>query len=91
MVVNRFYIRCSTCQEKHTLRITVGTDKHQKHTFSCVNCGEDLSVRLDVFFEDRYNVTNIEGISFPKSKLSTIDNCELSDKEGTIVNLFQTF
>ncbi|MFG6100534.1 hypothetical protein SPB21_35175 [Leptothoe sp. ISB3NOV94-8A] len=91
MVVNRFLIHCATCQQNHTLRITVGTDKYQEHSFPCVNCGEDISVRLDVDFEIRKQVSTIPGLSIPSTKLSTLKNCDFSEKEGTIVNLSPNF
>jgi hypothetical protein len=89
MVVNRYTICCKTCEEQHTLRITLGADRYQEHTFACVNCGEDIKVGLDIDFDNRIEFENfpIPGVTFPNSSLSVLSNCELCEGEGTILNL----
>jgi len=74
-MVIRYYVKCSTCSTAHTLRISVGHNPIQSHTFPCVECKEQITVEMKVDFE------KIE------TSLECIDGCQEHDQEGTIVNL----
>ena len=78
-MIERHYIICKTCSEPHTLRIGVGHNKLQEHTFHCTNCSEAIKVVLEVDFE------NIQ------TELKFIENCERGNEEGRIVNLHPDF
>jgi hypothetical protein len=93
MVINRYTVCCQTCGEHHTLRITLGADRYQEHTFGCINCGEDIKVGLDIDFDNRVDLKNspIPGITIPSSSLSVFSNCESCEGEGTILNLDPNF
>lgn len=47
-MIVRDYISCQTCGHPHTLRVYVGRDSFQKHTFPCGNCGEAIEVGMEV-------------------------------------------
>ena len=74
-MVFRYYVKCETCDAAHTLRISVGHNNFQDHTFLCSHCKEEIKVRLDLDFEH------------VGAELKCVENCELSDQEGTIINL----
>lgn len=46
MIVAR-YIKCSTCDHPHKVRIQVGVNPHQEHTFNCSNCTVPIKLILD--------------------------------------------
>jgi hypothetical protein len=91
MVIQRLTVSCGTCKTNHTLRISLGTDRYQEHTFPCVNCGEDMSVRLDIDFDDWRRFDNLPAFKAPKTKFSTVSNCEVCQTEGTVINLDPNF
>ncbi|MBB5144676.1 hypothetical protein [Desulfovibrio intestinalis] len=69
-------VTCSTCNEIYILRISVGHSSYQEHSFACSNCGETITIGLDL---DQKNA----GWQF-----KIIENCILSDETlGTIINL----
>lgn len=73
MVIQRWTVSCGTCKTNHTLRISLGTDRYQEHTFPCVNCGEDMSVRLDIDFDDWRRFDNL-----PASRLQKLSFLQLA-------------
>jgi hypothetical protein len=74
-MVIRHYLDCLTCNAPHTLRVSIGHNTYQEHTFPCVNCHEAITVGLIVDFK------NI-GVSF-----KYVNNCKIGDNEGAVVNL----
>lgn len=74
-MVNRVSIKCATCGKIHTLRISVGHSPYQEHHFKCIQCREEIIVGLEV---DKRHV---------RTELKLVENCELSDSEGAVVNL----
>lgn len=74
-MIVRYLVACDICDAPHTLRIAVGHDSSQRHSFQCRNCGETVEVEMKV---DYQNVT---------TQLVPIRNCRRADKEGAIVNL----
>lgn len=74
-MVIRHYITCLTCRFNYTLRVGLGFESLQSHTFQCIECHEDISVSLDV---DNKNVT---------LKFNYVENCEAGNVEGHIYNL----
>lgn len=90
-MINRFRTRCLTCGHRNTLRITLGTDTRQEHTFACPGCGESIKVVLDIDFVNRQHFEPMPNISFPTSEFHCIENCELCEEEGTITNLDPNF
>jgi len=78
-MVIRYSIRCLTCDTIHTLRISVGNNPRQEHTFPCSGCEEDLKVEMKLDFE---KIT---------SEIFCIEGCKPCDDEGIIVNLHPHF
>lgn len=92
-MIKRYRTRCLTCGHKNTLRITLGTEPRQEHTFGCAGCGEDVTVALALDFINRETYEFIPGkkLTFPTPTFTAIGNCELCDQEGTITNLDPNF
>lgn len=90
-MINRFRTKCTICGHRNTLRITLGTDIRQEHTFTCAGCGEQIKVALDLDFKDRVSFKEIPGFTAPKARFTAIENCIECDEEGTITNLDPTF
>lgn len=92
-MIKRYTTKCLTCGCNNTLRITLGTDKYQIHTFACNSCGTPSRVRLDLDFVnlETHNLTNDHKVRSPKPTISFLENCELSDFEGSITNLDPNF
>src|SRR5687768_15499042 len=51
-MIVRVPIICMTCEQPHTLRIGMGQEEMQRHTFNCNHCGEPITVRMDVDYEN---------------------------------------
>lgn len=75
-MITRLNIACSTCGAKYTPRIQIGHAKFQEHTFQCDDCGEDITINLDL--------NQDEGII---EAINLAVNCDGSDSEGKIINL----
>lgn len=92
-MINRFQTRCLVCGHFNTLRITLGVDAIQEHSFKCMGCGEPNKVRLNIDFEKRREIPQLKefGISMPSVKFTCLENCDTCDEEGTITNLDPTF
>jgi hypothetical protein len=100
-MINRFRTRCKTCGHHNTLRITIGTEQRQEHTFACAGCGIPTKVALEVDFKDRVPLAVPEGLeipekmkemfSQPRTVFHALENCELCEEEGTITNLDPNF
>jgi hypothetical protein len=74
-MIIRYYISCATCHTSITLRVGIGRDTKQAHSFNCPNCREIIKVDLDV--------NQIK----PSIKFYYIENCNINDTEGIIINL----
>ena len=74
-MVSRSNIKCTTCGTVYTLRISVGHNEHQQHTFYCEGCNEELIVEMEIDFA---KIT---------LHLKYILGCEACEEEGIIVNL----
>jgi hypothetical protein len=100
-MINRFRTRCTTCGHNNTLRITLGTEQRQEHTFACTGCGIATKVALDIDFKDRQPLDLPQGMevpeemkamfSQPKAVFHALENCALCEEEGTITNLDSNF
>lgn len=78
-MILRHYINCDTCNHAHTLRIQVGGEPYQEHSFSCVECGEEIIIGMHCY-PDTGSVN-----------VKEVENARLGDKEGSIVNLSPWF
>ena len=47
-MIVRYSIKCSTCEQAHTLRIGMGQEESQTHKFPCRNCAEEIVVRMEI-------------------------------------------
>jgi hypothetical protein len=76
-MIVRAYISCRTCSHAHTLRIYIGTDSFQKHTFRCGNCGEPIEVGMEVDYRS------------VSTRIVPLSNCVEAgfEESGTIVTL----
>lgn len=74
-MVVRDLINCSTCKTAITIRIWVGHNSFQQHTFLCPNCKEEITMGMDV---------NFETVS---TSIKYIENCTCGNDEGEIINL----
>lgn len=91
-MINRFPTQCLTCGHRNTLRITLGTDTRQEHTFACVGCGEVSRVALNIDFKNRRPLhPDLPQLSAPTVEFLCLENCEVSEEEGSITNLDATF
>ena len=76
-MIVRDYFSCQTCGHPHCLRIYVGANSFQKHTFNCCNCGEMIEVGMHV----DYRTVSTEMVA--------ISNCVASSfqKDASIITL----
>jgi hypothetical protein len=51
-LIVRSALKCDTCGQPHTVRIGMGQETTQRHAFGCTNCHEQISVRLEVDYEN---------------------------------------
>jgi hypothetical protein len=84
-MIVRTSFRCTTCGQNHTVRIGVGHETYQSHTFHCSGCGEELTVGL--------RVSNPEGSPIPQFIGEPVENVERSEEEAdaVIVNVDANF
>lgn len=81
-MVIRYGIRCGICGHPHVLRISIGYESLQKHSFECRNCSQPIDIALEL---DQENAG---------SKFCPIKNCVPDDSAAwgdTIVNLSPIF
>jgi hypothetical protein len=92
-MIKRYPTRCTLCGHTNTLRVTLGINARQRHTFECQGCGEDGVIELSLDFIDR-EVIEIPGlgkITGPRITDVKLENAEWTQDEGTITNLDPTF
>ncbi len=93
-MINRFSTQCLTCGHRNTLRITLGYDIRQEHTFACAECGEPNKVALSIDFKNRRQILSLPDIpqlTVPTVQFFCLENCKVSKEQGTITNLDATF
>src|SRR5712692_9005212 len=78
-MVIRDLCKCATCGQAHTLRISVGHNPYQEHTFHCGGCGEEIVVGMNV---DRQKMA---------VAIKYVSNCEPGTEEGLVINLHPRF
>lgn len=78
-MIFRTNAKCSTCNTTYTLRINVGHNSWQEHTFPCKECSEDIKIALELDFQ------NISG------DIKYLENCAEGQEEGIIINLHPGF
>lgn len=49
-MIVRSYFACRTCEQPHVVRIGLGNDVYQSHSFACTQCGEEMviGIKLDL-------------------------------------------
>ncbi len=84
-MIVRTSFRCTTCGQNHTVRIGVGYETYQTHTFQCSRCGEELTVGL--------RVDKPKGSLIPQFIGEPVENVEQSEEEADspIVNVDANF
>lgn len=78
-MIVRHSIKCGTCECPHTLRIQVGHESYQEHTFQCHECEEEIVVGMKC---DQ---------SYGSIEIIEVNNCQGDAKEGVIINLSSEF
>jgi len=78
-MVRRQYIKCDTCDTMYTLRIGIGHEPKQCHTFCCTKCAEEISFHLEL---------NPKELSI---KFFCDNNCSNTTEEGLIYNIHPEF
>lgn len=78
-MIVRHLVVCQTCNAPHTLRMQVGHENYQEHSFECTGCGERMVVGMHC---DQKNVS---------LEIVEKDNCKQGTIEGEIVNLSPDF
>jgi hypothetical protein len=80
-MIVRTPFKCATCGQSHTVRIGMGQETRQVHRFSCMKCGEDIVVALNVDYEKVAHWTE------------AVENAEFADRDGEapIINLEANF
>lgn len=78
-MIVRHRITCDTCGHAHTLRIQVGHERYQEHTFQCCGCQEQIVIGMNCDQENG----SIE--------ITERDNCKPGSREGSIINLSSEF
>ena len=78
-MIIRHLIKCKTCGHSHTLRIQVGHEPYQEHTFQCVECEEEIIVGMHC------------NQATASVQIKEVQNCSIGSKEGTIINLSPEF
>lgn len=73
-MVVRHLIKCLTCNCPITLRIWVGHNPYQEHSFNCPNCMEEIAVGMEVN-EQEFT-----------TKVLCVENSEDGAEEGIIIN-----
>jgi len=70
---------CRTCGAKYTVRVGVGTDRHEMHSFDCLECGLPISI-----------ITKSDP---PKAWVVPDENAVMNDESqsGIIINLHPNF
>jgi hypothetical protein len=91
-LIKRYLTSCVTCGHKNTLRISLGPEARQEHTFACVGCGEECRIALDLDHVNRekYDLGPLK-IQSPTPTIGKLENCVVCDEEGSITNLDPTF
>lgn len=84
-MIVRTSFRCTTCGQNHTVRIGLGHETYQTHSFNCIGCGEELIVGM--------RVIRPEGSPIPRFVGEPVENVELSEEEAgaPIVNVDANF
>lgn len=78
-MIVRHFVECATCNHAHTVRIQVGHNPYQEHTFGCMECHEEMVLGMHCFPE----TASVE--------ITELNNCVAGSEEGTIVNLSPDF
>lgn len=79
MMICRYNVKCDTCNEPFTLRISIGHSEMQEHIILCSKCGEEMIIALHL---DQKKAT---------VRIEYADNCSEIEKDGSIVNLHPEF
>lgn len=78
-MIVRHFVECATCHHAHTVRIQVGHNPYQEHTFGCVECQEEMVLGMHCFPE----TASVE--------IAELNNCVAGSEEGSVVNLSPDF
>ena len=84
-MIVRTSFRCTTCGQNHTVRIGLGHETYQTHSFTCFGCEEELTVGL--------RVVRPEGSLIPQFIGEPVENVEQSEEEtdSPVVNVDANF
>lgn len=82
------YICCKTCEEKYFLRVGVGLEKYQVHSFDCKSCSLPISIAIRVLEPPNAQFEGVENVIFLEKALTSINH---SEEDGIIINFHPLF
>lgn len=82
------YICCKICGEKYFLRVGVGLEKYQVHSFDCKSCSLSISIAIRVLDPLNAQFEGVENVIFLDKKVASINH---SEEDGIIINLHPFF
>jgi hypothetical protein len=82
------YICCKTCEEKYLLRVGVGLEKYQVHSFDCRSCTLPISIAVRVLEPPDVQLEGVENVVFLDKIVTSINHLE---EDGIIINLHPFF
>ena len=82
------YICCKACDEKYFLRVGVGLENYQLHSFDCKSCGIPISIAVRVIDPPNVHIEGVENVVFLNITDTSINYIE---EEGITINLHPFF
>ncbi len=76
------YVCCKTCGEKYFLRVGVGLEKYQVHSFDCSSCSLPISIAIRVLEPPNAQFEGVENVVFLEQH---------SEEDSIIINLHPFF
>ena len=62
---HRIPVKCETCGQDITLRVSIGHENSQEHVITCPNCSEEIVLELELFPEiNKINISKLENAKF---------------------------
>ncbi len=82
------YVCCETCGEKYFLRVGVGLEKYQVHSFDCRSCSLPISIAIRVLEPPDAQFEGVENVVFLDKIVTSLNH---SEQDGIIINLHPFF
>lgn len=82
------YVCCETCGEKYFLRVGVGLEKYQVHSFDYRSCSLPISIAIRVLEPPYAQFEGVENVVFLDKIVTSLNH---SEQDGIIINLHPFF